>query len=175
MEIDGEPKTNTNKRKAVNPDDKEEQEMAAEDSRLVNYFGEFRVPTIFWGVYKEVENMGLLYLHRGTNKPLMIVRRADAANNVMGYNLYCQADEEKEAGLVGFIKLDMSLMGFTEEDRQYSVCHAMDQIAEQYIKEGSLTDTEEAVRNCDEFITLLGLERLVDRTTEAIKKRRGCC
>ena len=169
MEID-EKQAKSCKRKA---DEEENVDATAEDDALVIFFGEFRVPTIFWGVYKKIENMGILYLHRGTNKPLAIIRRVNPENNhITGYNLYFQTDEEKEQQLVGMIKLDSTLMGNTEEDKRLAICHTMDQVAEQYIKEGVLEDTEDAMRYCDEFMETLNLERLVDRTTDATKKRR---
>ncbi len=150
MEID---EKKANKRKAED----EEEEVETDDS-LVQFFGDFKVPTLFWGVYKKIENMGLLYLHRGTNKPLAIIRRCNAETGaISGYSLYVQDEEDREAGLVLEIRLSRELMGTTTEEKELTVWHQMDQIAEQYIKEGNLEDMGEAIRNCDAFLATMAL------------------
>lgn len=121
------------------------EEQTAEDIRLINFFGDdFKVPTIFWGVYKVVEEMGLLYLHRKTYKPLMIVRRCEpTTKEVVGYDVLFQTKEEKEIGKVAVISMKKELMGINAEERMLTVCHQLDQIADRYIKEAEEEEVEE--------------------------------
>lgn len=173
MEVEEEEKKEptTTKRKAGEGGDGEGVET---DDDLVNFFGHFKIPTMFWGVWKKIENMGLVYLHRIANKPIAIVRRVNPNTGcVTGYNIYIQDAEDKEKGKVSKEELWLDIMGDTEEDRQLAICFKLDVIASQYMLEGIIESPEDAVRNCDEFLATLGLSLLPDRTTQSVKKRRN--
>lgn len=161
------------KRKVEDTGETEEEKQEREDAALVNFFGEFRVPTLFWGVYKQVEDMGLVYLHHVTNKPLMIIRRVEPNTfKVTGYNVFFQTDEEKADNVVGMFKFYSELMGETEEDKRLFMCHTMEQVAAQYMLEGTIDSPEEAFKYCDEFLATAELSHFVERTAESFKKRR---
>lgn len=166
MEIDGEGQT---KRRAAASSEVEE----TTDDEYLHFFEHFTVQPMFWGVFLKVERMGLVYLHRGTNKPLMIVRRLAPENGeVTGYNVYFQCAEDKAQNKVVFIKLDLNQEGFIREDYQLALNFTLDQVAEQYIDEGVLADEHEAITYCDAFVKTMGLKMEQEVVVESLKRRK---
>lgn len=151
-----------------------EEEEEDEEEELLNFFEHFRVPANLWGVFLRVEVShlpGLLYLHRHTNKPLIIVTRQEN-DKIVGYNLHFQTLEEKAQHKVLLDMTHLEVMGYTPEDYQLSMLHRLDLIGARYTMEGCLSNQEDALRYCDEFLADMNLKRIDNLANKGVKRKK---
>lgn len=167
MDVEAEVST---KRRLSTSSEGEEEEV----DELLNFFEHFKVPANLWGVFLRVQVnqiAGLLYLHRHTNKPLIIVARQEN-EQLVGYNLHFQTLEEKAQHKVLLDMTHLDVMGYGAEDYQLSMLHRLDLIGARYTLEGCLTDKENALRYCDEFLADMNLRRLENLANKGVKRKK---
>lgn len=168
MEVEGEEVTT---KRRLSPESDEE---TGEEKELLNFFEHFKVPANLWGVFLRVQVSqlpGLLYLHRHTNKPLIIVARHEN-DKIVGYNIHFQTLEEKAQHKVLLDMTNLDVMGYTPEDYQLSMLHRLDLIGARYTLEGCLTKEEDALRYCDDFLADMNLKRAENLDNKGVKRKK---
>lgn len=125
---------------------------------FLDFFPHFTVPPDVWGNVEMVDDIendrkALFYLHRSTNRPLMVKSHyAPNSKKVIAYEIAVRMKED--GGRPFGIRLAIS-DDEADEDKCGKVIYTLAQIDEQYDLEGPILDREEAVKYYDEFLDLL--------------------
>ncbi len=153
--------------------------VAEENKEFLHFFEHFDVPWQEWGVLLRIQVgdlQGLLYEHRESHKPIIIVaRRYQQTGEIGGYSIHFQSQEEKEKRITIADTVILDL-GVHSEDQveafKLNILHRLSVIGQKYVKDGCLSGEEECFRNCDLFLEDMGLHR-IDSEDRSTKKRRA--
>jgi hypothetical protein len=166
------------KRKVENYEEKADDS----DEFYITFFEHFTVPAQLWGCIDKIVTQepgvdgtlyprGLAYLHKETNRPLLVLKLRDlTTGRVIGYkSVFRLIDSVKEMPCCNDYVDDESE---TLEQKGGRVILSLAQIDEQYTLEGVLATPEQYIPYYKEFLNLTFMYNCKEVEPLSLKKRR---
>ncbi len=178
LEMDVEEEKKQSKRKAEHIEVKQEEKEAGDtDEFFFTFFEHFTVPAQIWGCVNKVDSIGLAYLHKETNRPLLIVRLADpGTRRHIGYKIVFREEQDIEDLPCFNVYTDIKEADETEmegaELKGWEVINYLAQLDEQYRLAGTIVGSEKYWPYYQEFLTLFFNDKIHEVKENAFKKRK---
>lgn len=106
-------------------------EYGERDEDIISYFNIFEPCKKTWQVMSRIQNMGYLYMHRDTHRPLMIINGVNPNNDeIIALIIYIQTKECDEEQPVSQMKIEIRIT-----DDKAEIYHTLDQINNKFIND----------------------------------------
>ena len=162
--------------------EEEKQEDDDSDEFYITFFEHFTVPAQLWGCIDKIVTQdpgpdgtkypsGLAYLHKETNRPLLVLKLRDpTTGKVIGYKSVFRliADVKYMSCFNDYVNDESE----TLDEKGGRIIHSLAQIDEQYSLEGVLATPDEYIPYYKEFLNLAFNNLCKEVEPLSLKKRR---
>lgn len=147
------------------------EEPADTDEFFLSFFEHFTVPTQVWGCVNKVDKVGLAYLHKETNRPIIVIRLADPLTQKhIGYRIVFREEQDRASLPCMNVYTDDSTESL--DDKGGQVIFYLAQLDEQYCLGGAILGSDKYWPYYQEFLTMFFNGEYVEVNEIVFKKRK---